>query len=279
MFQGWEFIPEKGWEMILELRSRRPISPRTLQSESAKRVVAEAFKESGERYGSPRLQQLLKRKNIKLSRNTVAKHMASQELFARRRRAFRNTTNSSHKKPIAENVLKRDFSASSPNEKWVSDVTYIRTRQGWMYLCVVLDLYSRKIVGWELSESLETPLVSNALANALRCTGLHVARQLIFHSDRGVQYASEDFRKLLNEYQLIQSMSRKGDCWDNSVVESFFNSLKIEEIYMNETPCKHRLRAQLFDYIECFYNRQRLHSSLGYRSPSEVEEWYYTQTT
>ena len=194
-----------------------------------------------------------------------------------KKRPYKATTDSRHKEPIADNVLDRDFTATAPNEKWVSDLTYIRTVEGWMYLCVVIDIFTRKVVGWDLSDSLATAVVSKAVKRALFEQGLHVAPNLLFHSDRGIQYASGEFRKIVTDYKLKQSMSRKANCWDNSVAESFFSSLKMEELYLREVPSKHELRAVIFDYIDCFYNTHRLHSTLGFLSPREVEQRYYKQ--
>ena len=201
--------------------------------------------------------------------------MANSGLAARPKRAFKTTTDSNHKEPIAPNILDQDFTATAPNLKWVSDLTYIRTQQGWMYLCVVLDLFTRKVVGWSVADTLHRSVVIDAIRAGLFREGLKTAPKLIFHSDRGSQYASGDCRKLLGDFKLIQSMSRRGNCYDNAVIESFFSSIKMEELYLNPTPDKHELKDILFDYIEVFYNRERLHSSLKYLSPAEFEEQYY----
>src|SRR2546423_115790 len=186
-----------------------------------------------------------------------------------RRRFVPRTTDSRHGKPVADNLLERDFTASEPNRKWLADITYVDTDEGWLFLSAVLDCFSRRIVGWAMSESMPTDLVADALKMAL----LH--RQpdadLIHHSDRGVQYASDDFQQLLIENRITVSMSGRGDCYDNAMMESFWATLKTELIYQQRYTTREQAKQSIFEYIEVFYNRKRLHGSLGYRSPESFE--------
>ena len=196
--------------------------------------------------------------------------MRSAHLEVRCKRKFRVTTKSKHRQPIAENVLNREFQASAPNQKWVTDITYLPTTDGWLYLATVMDLYSRKIVGWAMSERLETLLVTEALQMALERR--RPGAGLLHHSDRGSQYASEAYRQALQRLEAVQSMSRKGNCWDNSVQESFFATLKTELQLDRARLPRAQTRTEVFEWIEVFYNRQRRHSSLGYQSPVAFEE-------
>lgn len=179
------------------------------------------------------------------------------------------TTNSHHSLPVAPNLLQQDFSAERPNQKWVSDITYLATDEGWLYLAVVLDLYSRKVVGWSMSERMTATLVCDALSMAI--FRRHRPRNVIVHSDRGSQYCSREHQQLLNKHGLICSMSKKGDCFDNAAMESWNHSLKVEAIHGERFVTREQAKAQVFDYIEVYYNRQRLHSTLGYLSPAEFE--------
>jgi len=213
----------------------------------------------------------LRREGVHVGHNRVARLMRAADLSARRRVKYRVTTKSGHSHPPAANLLNREFTVVRPNRVWASDITYIATAEGWMYLCVILDLCGRSVAGWSLSESLGTDLVIQAFRMAM--LRRRPVRGVLFHSDRGVQYASYEFRRALRDHGFIQSMSRKGDCWDNACAESFFKSLKTEliggTIYMSRASA----RTVIFEYIEVFYNRQRLHSHLGYRTPVEYEAW------
>lgn len=202
-------------------------------------------------------------------RETVRRVMREAGLRSRVKRRFVATTDSAHPQPVAANVLARDFNASGPDEKWSADITYIATREGWLYLAVVLDLWSRRVVGWSMSERIDAVLVQNAMHSALesRCP----ATDLLHHSDRGVQYASDDFQRLLAQYRVTCSMSRKGDCWDNAPTESFFGKLKSEWIRETVFTTRDAARQAVFEYIEVFYNRVRRHAALGYVSPAEFE--------
>ena len=195
--------------------------------------------------------------------------MRKQGLFGKRRRRFRVTTDSAHELPIAPNLLARDFTADAPDKIWVTDITYIPTGEGWLYLAAILDLFSRRIVGWAMSDRLTTPLATDALSMALRAR--RPASGLVHHSDRGCQYASHDYQRALAQSGLVCSMSRKGDCWDNAVAESFFATLKTELVHDARWKTRDEARAALFHYIEVFYNRRRLHSTIGYVSPVDFE--------
>jgi len=196
--------------------------------------------------------------------------MREAGVWVRYRRRYRVTTNSNHRQPVFENHLQRDFSVDAPDHVWAGDITYVWTQQGWLYLAVVIDLYARKVVGWSMGRRLKSALVCDALTMAL---GRRPPKgQLIHHSDRGVvQYASHAFRKLLKAHGITGSMSRKGDCWDNAVVESFFGSLKSERVHWRSYQTREEARADIVDYITMFYNSHRLHSYLGYQSPDEFE--------
>jgi transposase InsO family protein len=221
-------------------------------------------------YGSPRIYHVLKAQGERVCENTVAQVMKERQIRAKTKKKFvPRTTDSAHQEPVARNLLERQFTAKVPNEKWVVDITYIPTGEGWLYLAGVLDLCSRKIVGWSMAEHMETSLVSGALAMAM------VHRQppagLLHHSDRGVQYASEDYRHLLATHGIQASMSGKGDCWDNACAESFWATIKGELVNHEHYATREQARRSIFEYIEVFYNRQRLHSSLGYMSPAAFE--------
>lgn len=226
-------------------------------------------KEVHYRYGSPRMTRELRRRGRRVGHNRVARLMRQGKLGARRRKAYRVTTKSSHAHPVAENLLHRLFRVSAANRIWVSDITYIPTAEGWMYLCVVLDLYSRRVVGWSMGQSLGVELAVRALLMAVM--GRRPPRDLLLHSDRGVQYCAGAFRRHLRRHGIRQSMSRKGDCWDNACAETFFASLKTELIGDRIFVTREQARREIFEYIEVFYNRRRLHSYLGYLTPQEFE--------
>jgi putative transposase len=222
------------------------------------------------RYGSPRIHAELAALGQDCCVNTVAKLMHDNDIRAKTARKFRCTTDSNHDLPVAENVLDRQFDPEAPNEAWVADITYIPTREGWLYLAAVEDLYSRRVVGWSMATDLESRLVVDALAMAVqrRLPG----EGLLAHSDRGSQYASEHYQLLLEKHGITCSMSRRADCWDNAPMESFFASLKKELVHDADFATRTEARAAIFEYIEVFYNRQRRHSSLGYVSPAEYEQ-------
>jgi transposase InsO family protein len=224
------------------------------------------------RYGAPRVHDQLTRAGIRVSRKRVARLMREAGLRAKGRRKYKATTDSNHGQSVAPNLLQRDFHTERPDAVWVSDITYIWTRQGWLYLAVILDLYSRKVVGWSLADRMTASLVCNALSAAVRLR--RPKPGLIFHSDRGSQYASHAFRRRLWRHRMHQSMSRKGDCWDNAVAESFFATLKKELIRDRAIDTRVTARAEVFEYIEVFYNRQRAHSLLDYETPDAFEDCF-----
>lgn len=229
-----------------------------------------AFEASGQSYGSRRLSVELKAQGLAVGRHKARALMRHNALRARWRRKFTHTTNSSHNLPVASNVLNRQFMPEAPNRAWVCDITYVRTRSGWLYLAAVLDLFSRKVVGWAMASSMPAQLVCTALSMAI------ASRQplpgLVVHSDRGSQYASAEHSTLLARHGLIGSMSRKGNCWDNAVMERFFLNLKMERVWQRDYANHAEAQCDIADYIVGFYNSVRLHSTLGYCSPNQYEQ-------
>ena len=222
-------------------------------------------------YGSPRIHRELLSRGIACSENTVAKLMNKHSLAAKTRRKYKVTTDSAHSLPLAENVLNREFEQENADRVWLGDVTYIWTQEGWLYLAVVLDAYSRKVVGWSMSDRMPASLVVDAFTMAL---GRRRPKEgsLIHHSDRGSQYASQVFQELLREHNITCSMSRKANCWDNAMMESFFATLKKERVHHESYETREAARQSVFEYIELFYNTRRRHSALGYLSPEEYEK-------
>ena len=221
------------------------------------------------RYGRPRIMRELKRQGIRVSSERVRNSLNRQGLRALYRRPYRNTTDSNHNKPVASNILNRQFEPGTPNGAWVCDITYIATGQGWLYLACVLDLGTRRIVGWSMSERMKAQLVCDALTMAYLTRAPKPG--LIVHSDQGVQYASAQYRALLAKYKMVQSMSRRANCWDNAAMESTFKSLKVECVYTTRFETRDQAIAEVFKWIELYYNRVRLHSALNYRSPEQFE--------
>ena len=220
-------------------------------------------------YGSPRIHAELKSQGQCHGLKRVARLMRENDIRARRKRKFKVTTNSKHSHPVAPNLLQRDFEATAPNQKWVADITFIPTREGWLYLAAILDLYSRTVVGWSMASRMTRRLVLDALEMA-------VGRRrpgpgLLHHSDRGSQYACGDYQKALQAYGTICSMSRKGDCWDNAPMESFFHTLKTELVHHRDYRTRWEAKADIFEYVEVFCNRNRRHSALGFCTPEEYE--------
>jgi len=215
-------------------------------------------------YGSPRITEELKSRGIPVSRDRVRRLMKANGLRARHKRRYKATTNSKHALPVAPNLLERQFETSAPDQVWTADITYIPTHEGWLYLAVVMDLYTRMIVGWSMDSRMTRELVMNALRMAR--FRRKPAPGVLHHSDRGSQYCSGDYQALLGEYGMVTSMSRKGNCWDNAPMESFFNSLKNEQIFHADYATREEAKRDVFEYIEGFYNRRRRHSALGYRS-------------
>ena len=230
------------------------------------------FEAHRSRIGSIRVTKHLRYSGHKVGRNRVAKIMRLAGLRALASRKFKATTNSNHQLPVAPNLIEQDFSAAKPNTKWVSDITYIWTQEGWLYLAAVLDLYSRKLIGWSMSERMTSKLVKDALQMAL--WNRKKPKGVIVHSDRGSQYCSRDYQSLLAEQRLLCSMSKRGDCYDNAAMESWNHSLKVEAIHGELFKSREEAKKQLFEYIEVYYNQNRLHSTLGYLSPKRFEELY-----
>lgn len=242
----------------------RPPSARAQRRDELDAHVRDAFVAQKGRAGAPRLRHELRR-----GRRQVADSLRRQGLRAKAARKYKATTNSNHTLPVAENLLQQDFSAAQPNQVWVGDITYIGTDEGWLYLAVVLDLCSRKVVGWSMGERMTATLVCDAMRMAL--FRRHRPRSVIVHTDRGTQYCSREHRALLDAHGLIASMSAKGNCYDNAAMESWNHSLKVEAIHGERFATRAQAKTHVFDYIEVYYNRQRLHSRLGYLSPEAFE--------
>jgi putative transposase len=248
---------------------KHPESDREKQTRLLDALIQAEYERSKKRSGSIKITHALRAKGHAVGRNRVARRMHSMGLRSKVRRKFRVTTNSKHKEPVAPNLLNRQFTTELPNQVWVSDITYLWTQAGWVYLTVFLDLYSRMVVGWSVSTCLGHQSVLQALWRAVGRRG--PLRGLLIHSDRGVQYACGGFRAALEQHGFIQSMSRKGNCWDNAVAESFFKTLKTEWYYHTRLLDIDHAEQELFEYIEQFYNGQRQHASLGYLSPVAFE--------
>ena len=249
---------------------KRKPSQRQLDNQRLDAQIREIYDHSNGRYGSPKITQELRDQGHRVSKNRVARRMRKAGLRSKIRRKYRVTTNSKHKFPVAPNLLERNFTAQAPDRVWVSDITYLATRTGWLYLTVIIDLFSRMVVGWALSSSLSAEMVLTALGRGIR--NRRPGPGLIIHSDRGVQYACNDFRSILKKHQFIQSMSRKGDCWDNAVAESFFGIIKSELIHRERFMGPQDTLRAIFEYIEIYYNRKRKHSTLGYKTPAQFEQ-------
>jgi len=248
---------------------RNPGSKRESDNVRLVTHIKAVHKESRKTYGSPRIHAELCSRGIRCGKNRVARLMKQRGIQARHRRKFKATTDSNHHLPVHDNLLNRTFGVSAPNMSWAADITYIWTREGWLYLAVILDLFSRKIIGWSMKERLEKQLVIDAFIMALGHR--KPVGGLLHHSDRGSQYASKEYQALLERADMSCSMSRKANCWDNAVVESFFSTLKREWVQGKRYRTRSEARADVFYYIETWYNRKRRHSTLGYLSPTEFE--------
>jgi len=243
---------------------------RALEEQKLRADIIRIHKESRQTYGAPRVQMQLRAQGQRHGRNRISRLMRQQGICGRQKKRYRVvTTDSKHDQPIAPNRLANAPVATGPNQIWVADITYVTTAQNWVYVAAILDLYSRRIVGWAVSPHINTALVMQALAMAL--THRQPPAGLIFHSDRGVQYASSQYRQALEKAQLVASMSRQGNCYDNAAMEAFWSTLKLELIYRQQFQDAAQLGHALFDYLEIFYNRQRLHSALAYQTPAEFE--------
>ncbi len=249
-------------------KQRKP-SKRAIEEEKLMEQIRLIHKKSRFTYGSPRIREELKKKYVHVSRRRVARLMKKANIHIKMKKRFKATTDSRHRFPVAPNLLNREFKVDELGKVWVSDITYIRTLEGWLYLTVIIDLCDRKVIGWSISNTLKT---SETVVPAWKMAVVNrpVNDYLIFHSDRGIQYACTEFVELIGTNPFVlQSMSRKGDCWDNAVAESFFKTLKTEWIYRNKYATKKQARVSVFEYIETWYNTQRSHSSLNYLSPDE----------
>ena len=264
----WAQVSRSGY---YKWRSRSP-SVRELRRLEAERLVANLFHRFKSRYGSPRMTVELQESGVGISENTVAKLMAKQGLKARNGKGYRYYPDVLARNHVSGNLLRRDFHASRPDEKWVSDITYIKLDRGFAYLAVIMDLFSRKIIGWSLDTTMTNQLIMDAFAMAVAAR--KVEPGLILHSDRGVQYRSGEYQALLLGEGIQPSMSRKGNCWDNAAMESFFARFKVEALYAEDICTRNEAYTCVFDYIELFYNSHRRHSALGYSSPSAFERNY-----
>ena len=251
-----------GWK-------KRPESRRYKENEKLLMYIKESYRKSRGNYGSPRIFEDLREEGFRCGKNRIARIMRENGIVAKTKRKYKATTNSSHNLPVAPNLLDQNFTASAPNKVWVSDITYIATVEGWLYLAVIIDVFSRQVVGWAMSKRQTADFVIKALNQAIGRR--RPSSECIYHSDRGVQYASKNFKHVLKQYGFLQSMSRKGNCYDNAVAESFFHTLKTEHVYFYKYTTRAEARQSIFEYIEMFYNRQRRHSALGYRSPATFE--------
>ena len=248
----------------------RPKSKQRADNEKLLIEIRRIFLENDSNYGSPRIWDQLRNKDeILCSENRVARLMRVNGIHAIQKRRFRVTTNSKHNYPVWPNVLNRNFVARKPNAVWVSDITYVWTFEGWLYVAMILDLFSRGIVGLAMDKTIADTLITQAMRQAI--LRRNPAEGLICHTDRGSQYAGNDFKTILAENEFVGSMSRKGDCWDNAVAESFFHTLKVELVHRNKFKTRDEAKRKIFEYVETYYNRKRAHSTLGNLSPFEYE--------
>jgi putative transposase len=261
---------------------QRPLSLRSQENQKLSQQIEEIHQASRQTYGSPRIQLALQAQGFQVGRNRVIRQMHQLGINAQVKRQFVTTTDSDHELPIAENVLNRAFTTLEPDQSWVADITYVATEEGWLYLAVILDLFSRRVIGWSLAkptgrhkaDHMRTDLVLTALESSLG-QRIPSTAGLVFHSDRGGQYASHDYRAALKTAGITCSMSRRANCWDNAVAESFFGTLKTELVYRHTFQTRKEARTTIAEWIEVFYNRQRIHSSIGYVSPVQFEEDYW----
>ncbi len=248
---------------------KRDTNERDVRELSLLRAIEDVHTSSRKTYGSPRIYAQLKGMGHEVGKTKVERTMKRHGIRAKTKRKFRVTTDSKHNLPIAPNLIDRNFSPAQPNSVWAGDITYIWTNEGWLFLAVIVDLFSRQVVGWSLDKTMTRELVLSALHQAYFCRKPDAG--LIFHSDRGSQYCSMEFRLALENYQISQSQSRRANCWDNACVESFFHTMKTESIYHETFETRVQAEGIIFEWVEAFYNRQRLHSTLGYKSPVDFE--------
>ena len=261
-------VTRSGYHHYLKSR----YSKRNLENKVIFELIEQIWKNSHHLYGYRRIHAELRSQGLYCNRKRILRLMHQNNIAAKTKKKFKKTTNSNHSNYISPNLLEQNFRVTSPNEAWVADITYISTYEGWLYLAVVLDLYSRKVVGWSMGNRMTSRLVIDALEHAI--VDRKPVDGLIFHSDRGSQYVSIDFRKSLKKHSIIQSMSGKGNCYDNAVAESFFHTLKTELVYWERYKTRSDAKSDIFKYIEGFYNRRRRHSYLNYFSPSNFEILY-----
>ena len=251
----------------------RKLSASAIRKLEAERLLINLFNRFKARYGSPRMTVELNESGFAISENTVAKLMSQQGLRARNGKGYKYFPDVLAKNHVSDNLLKRNFTASGPDQKWVSDITYIKVEKGFVYLAVIMDLFSRKIIGWSLDTTMTNQLIMDAFKMAV--ASRQVEPGLILHSDRGVQYRSGEYQALLLNEQIRPSMSRKGNCWDNAAMESFFARFKVEALYAEDITTRQEAYSCVFEYIEMFYNSHRRHSTLGYKSPNNYEQEYW----
>lgn len=250
-------------------------SKRTLEHSLFTELIKKEFDLSNGTYGSTRIVEQLRRKHYRISRRRVAKIMKENQWISKYKKKFKVTIDTEHNYPVCRNLLNQNFRVDRLNQAWVSDITYINTKKGWLYLTTIIDLYDRQVIGWSLSNRLYT---NQTIIPAWRMaiSKREINQPLLFHSDRGIQYASKEFRRLLKNNPLItQSMSRKANCWDNAVAESFFKTLKVELVYDYNFESIEEAKSKVFEWIEIWYNKKRLHSTLGYKTPYEIEQEFY----
>jgi len=270
-----EFPVKKMCQVLKITRSgyykweKKETSEREKENNMLLKRIKRIYYEHKGRYGSPRITKQLKKEGIKCGKNRIARIMRKNDIAAKTKKRFKVTTNSKHNYRAAANLIKQDFTAARINQKWVSDITYIKTSEGWLYLAGILDLCFKRIVGWSMGDRLTRELSIKALKQALKRRDIE--RGLIIHSDRGVQYACHDYVNLVAGRKLTQSMSGKGNCYDNAAMESFFKTLKTELTYWQRYKTREEAKKSIFEYIESYYNRKRMHSSIGYMSPVEFE--------
>jgi putative transposase len=244
-------------------------SRRSRENELLLLKIRQIHRRSKQRYGSPRITEELRAEGYQYNKKRIARLMRLGKIAGKTKRRFKVTTKSKHGLPVAENLVKRNFTAAGPNQLWASDITYVWTGEGWLYLLAIMDVYSRQIVGWSMSNRLTQDLAIQALRQAL--LRRRPLPGCIFHSDRGSQYAGDGFRTMLTRYGFRQSMSGTGNCYDNAIMETFFHTLKTELVYFERYETRSEAQTSIFEYIEVFYNRQRRHSSLNYKSPVDFE--------
>ena len=247
----------------------RPLSQQKQANSHLDRKITVIYNQHKKRYGAPRITRELKSQDEKCSHTRVARRMKAMGLKAVAKKKFKVTTDSEHSLPVYKNILSRDFTTTSINQKWCCDITYIHTKEGWLYLAVVIDLYSRAVIGWSMGKRMKKSLVCDALMMAL--FKRKFPKNVIVHSDRGSQYCSIKYQNIIRDYRLVGSMSRKANCWDNAIAESFFHTLKVELIHECVYKTRGQARLSIFQYLEGYYNNRRMHSAINYMTPNEAE--------